>query len=112
MKCGQLVLLHYPFTDRSGTKIRPALIVSADQFNFGDDVIIVPLTSSLSQQNTIVIKEDDSNFSETRLRKSSCIKWSKPFVISKSIISRKLGILHKDLLANVHEKIRSLFIQK
>ena len=38
-----IVLVRYPFSDLSGTKVRPAIIVSAHHVS--QDVFIVPLTS-------------------------------------------------------------------
>ncbi len=40
---GEVVLVRYPFSDLSGSKVRPAVIVSAPHAS--QDVFIVPLTS-------------------------------------------------------------------
>jgi hypothetical protein len=40
---GEVVLVRYPFSDLSGSKIRPAVIVSAPHIS--KDVFILPLTS-------------------------------------------------------------------
>lgn len=40
---GEVVLVRYPFSDLSGSKIRPAVIVSVPHVS--QDVFIVPLTS-------------------------------------------------------------------
>lgn len=39
----EVVLIRYPFSDLSGSKVRPAVIVSAPQVS--QDLFIVPLTS-------------------------------------------------------------------
>jgi len=41
-----VVLVRYPFSDLSGSKIRPAVVVSAPHIS--KDIIIVPLTSKTS----------------------------------------------------------------
>lgn len=41
-----IVLVRYPFTNLTTTKIRPAIIVGADLYS--PDVIIVPLTSKIT----------------------------------------------------------------
>ena len=40
---GDVVLVHYPFSDRSDAKVRPAIAVSAPHQS--QDVFVVPLTS-------------------------------------------------------------------
>lgn len=42
----EIVLVRYPFTDLSGSKVRPAIVVHA--LHVSQDVIIVPLTSKTS----------------------------------------------------------------
>jgi mRNA interferase MazF len=44
---GDVVLVPFPFSDLSGTKRRPALIVSGEGFNTSPDVIIAQITSNL-----------------------------------------------------------------
>lgn len=43
---GQVVVVEVPFSDHSGTKPRPAMIVSADDFHRGlPDIIVCPISS-------------------------------------------------------------------
>jgi mRNA interferase MazF len=42
-----VVLVRYPFSDLSGSKVRPAVVVSAPHVS--SDLIIVPLTSRTEQ---------------------------------------------------------------
>ncbi|MCA1643564.1 MAG: type II toxin-antitoxin system PemK/MazF family toxin [Acidobacteria bacterium] len=44
---GEVILVRHPFSNLSGSKIRPAVVVSAPHVS--QDVIIVPLTSKVSQ---------------------------------------------------------------
>ena len=44
-----VVLVHYPFTDLSATKIRPAIVVNAPHAS--TDLIIVPMTSQMASFN-------------------------------------------------------------
>jgi mRNA interferase MazF len=43
---GDVVLVRYPFTDLSGSKVRPAVVISAAHPS--SDIMIVPLTSQTS----------------------------------------------------------------
>ena len=42
----EVILLRYPFSNLSGSKIRPAIVVNAPHIS--QDVVIVPLTSKVS----------------------------------------------------------------
>jgi mRNA interferase MazF len=43
---GDVILVRYPFTDLTGSKVRPAIVVSASHES--NDLIFVPLTSRTS----------------------------------------------------------------
>ena len=42
----KVILVRYPFSDLSGSKVRPAIVVNASHIS--QDIIIVPLTSKVS----------------------------------------------------------------
>ncbi len=44
---GEVVLVPVDFTDRSGSKFRPAVIVSDERYNRGPDRLIVSVTGNL-----------------------------------------------------------------
>lgn len=50
-KRGDVVLVPFPFTNLSNAKQRPALVVSADAFNFTRaDVLVAAITSQIPAQ--------------------------------------------------------------
>ncbi|HEV7375194.1 MAG TPA: type II toxin-antitoxin system PemK/MazF family toxin [Pyrinomonadaceae bacterium] len=42
----EVVLVHYPFSNLSGSKVRPAIVVNTSHIS--QDIIVVPLTSKTS----------------------------------------------------------------
>ncbi|HLM01138.1 MAG TPA: type II toxin-antitoxin system PemK/MazF family toxin [Pyrinomonadaceae bacterium] len=44
----EIILVPFPFTDLSSVKRRPAIIVSPDSYNAGNDVVIAFVTSQLN----------------------------------------------------------------
>jgi mRNA interferase MazF len=42
----EVILLRYPFSDLSGSKVRPAIVINAPHAS--QDVIVVPLTSKIA----------------------------------------------------------------
>ncbi len=48
MKRGDVVLVDWPYSDRTGSKLRPAVVVQADFLNgFIDDTILVQITRTM-----------------------------------------------------------------
>lgn len=111
MKCGDIVLVDFPFTDDTGSKLRPVLLVSADEYNRGEDRICIPISSVLLADDPFGFPLGSSQpwFKRTGLRRDSSVKWTKPFTISRHIIRRRLGVLGQRPLAEVSAKIQSLF---
>ena len=51
---GEVVLVPFPFTDLSSAKQRPALVVSADDWNAAQpDVVLVAITSQTTGPRTL-----------------------------------------------------------
>jgi len=110
MKRGDIVLVEYPFTDTSGSKLRPVLVVSADEFNSGEDVVIVPLSSQASDPRfALEVIASAPDFHRTGLRAGSWIKWTKVITISRTVARRRLGSLPDNSLEAVLSNIRKLF---
>ncbi len=105
------MLLNYPFTDDSGAKVRPALIVSTEAFNAGEDVILVPISSASdsTDKHAFPIVVTEAFFPQTGLRKTSSVKWTKPLTISKKMIMRRLGSLERAPLIEIQARIQSIF---
>lgn len=111
MKCGDVLLLDYPFTDQSGSKLRPALVVSSDAYNKGEDFVIVPISSKRrsNDANVVEIREGDGAFQQTGLRWTSFIKWTKPLTVSGRVASRRLGHVSPESLADIQSRIQDIF---
>jgi mRNA interferase MazF len=111
MKCGDIILVSFPFTDDSAAKVRPALVVSADSFNTGEDIVVVPISSvaETSGAFTLPIPQSSEHFRQSGLRRSSHVKWTKLLTITRRMAQRRLGRLAPPLLSEVHTRIRSMF---
>ena len=111
MMCGQILLVDYPFTDDSGSKLRPTLVVSADRFNQGDDLVVVPISSAPDPDDphAFQIPEVAPSFKETGLRQASSVKWTKPLTISRRVVRRRLGRLASEPLSEIRSRIQDLF---
>ena len=107
---GRILLVTYSFTDRTAAKQRPVIVISAMEFNRGEDVVVLPLSSRIASEDPygFPILSTESYFPQTRLRQNSTVKWSKPMTISSKVVVRKLGIVPADVLEQIRELARSV----
>jgi len=79
---GDIVVLNFPFSDLSGTKRRPALVVSDLE---GDDIILCQITSR-SKTDKYSVKILETDFADGKLPTESVVRPNKIFTADKSII--------------------------
>lgn len=86
-KKGTIVLIPFPFTDLSGNKVRPALIVS--NIKAGRDVVVVFITSqkNVKGNNLVTLVPDSQN----RLKTTSKIVCGKIATLDTKIVLGEIG---------------------
>ncbi|MEI8363900.1 MAG: type II toxin-antitoxin system PemK/MazF family toxin [archaeon] len=100
-----IFLVLYPFSDLSGSKKRPVLILSKSEFNKrNEDVICCLITSNLNYgvDNIGINNKDLEN---GNLEFESMIKPYNLFYVNKSLIYKKLGKLNAEKFSEVYNKI-------
>ena len=108
MKRGTMVLTPFPFTDLSGQKVRPALVVSRSD-RPGSDVVLAFITASRSHPlptTDLLVEDSHPDFAQTGLKKSSVIKLDKLVTVETSVLLGELGELSSALLQQTDEKLR------
>lgn len=102
-----IVLLPYPFTNLRKMKVRPAIVVSNDNFNkMCHDCIAVPLTSVIKDEPfSISINQND--LSNGKLIKPSRIRLDKLFSVEKKVVQMKIG----SVSASFFDKLKSELIE-
>ena len=86
-----IILIHFPFSDLSGTKVRPALVISNNTYNSQNlDVIVLALTSNLSKSPFKVYIEN-KDLEKGNLPVKSAIRVDKPFSISQTKVLKIQG---------------------
>jgi len=86
-----VVLVSFPFTDLSGQKLRPALIVGRP---LGDDVVLAFITSRSSEavpKAEYGIAPGDAEFAATGLKIASRVRLSKLATLHRALVRRRLG---------------------
>jgi mRNA interferase MazF len=88
-KAGDIVLVPFPFTDQTGSKVRPAIVISIKPYD--DDVVIVFVTSKIKKRGghilTIIASECNG------LRQNSTVVCSKLASIKTSLLIGGIGKL-------------------
>lgn len=102
-----IVLVPFPFTNLFTTKKRPALIISPGDYNKGDDVIILFITSKI---DTAKRKGDYpiQKWKEAGLPKPSMTRM-KFATIEKSLIIKRIGSIIPADRQNVNSELHSFF---
>ena len=109
IKQKDIVLLPYPFTDLEGTKVRPALVVSNDEFNRrSDDCIMVPLTTVIKDEPYSVLITQD-NLSSGKLIKPSRVRADKIFTVEKRLAIMEIGVIKDTLFQKIKAEISKVF---
>jgi mRNA interferase MazF len=93
-KIGHIVLTPFPFTDMTGEKVRPALILGVQ--NGGDDITVCFISSVVSNKIhkfEILIDSEDKIFKKTGLKSKSIIKVTKIASLDRAVILGQIGEL-------------------
>jgi mRNA interferase MazF len=106
LKRGTIVLVPFPFTNLSGHKVRPALIVSKSPI--GDDIILAFLSSKEVKKLGVF----DVRIVPTKkngLKSTSIIKCSKIATLEKKVVLGEIGTLSQIDLKKVQNGLKQLF---
>jgi mRNA interferase MazF len=103
MNKGDIVFLPFPFTDLSGNKIRPALVLVVNEL----DVTVAFISTQFhwKEEHDIVIQSDI----ETGLKKESIVRLSKITTIDKDLVFGKLGQINASIIEIVNSNLRVIF---
>lgn len=88
------MLVPFPFTDLTSSKVRPAVIISPDPQ--GDDIIIAFISSVVPKpvrETEFLLSASHPSFSSTGLKRDSVFKMDKLLTISNTLILRRLGCI-------------------
>ncbi len=103
-----IILVPFPFSDQSGTKVRPGLVLSKDDFNINSrDVIICGITSNLSK-DFYSVKIEQKDLDEGRIE-ISMIKVESLAKMAQDLVIKKIGKLSNSKFSQVLEKLDSMF---
>lgn len=97
---GSVVLIPFPFSDLSGTKLRPAVVLAT--LDKGD-CILCQVTSQPYDTQAITLTQQD--FAEGSLQRTSYARPGKLFTANDSLLQREAGKLTAQTLHALREQI-------
>lgn len=100
-----LLLVPFPFSDQSGRKVRPVIVISNNEFNkYSNDVIAIGVTSNILRDD-YTIKLTNNNLDEGKLFTNCIIKVENLLKLDKELIIKKIGKINKETLKNIVDKL-------
>jgi mRNA interferase MazF len=102
-----IVLIHFPFTDLSTTKLRPALILYEGE----KDVVAAFISSKVEKARVtdIIINKSIKEFNQTGLKVDSILKLDKIATLNKKLILGEIGEVGPKLKKEINDKIAEIF---
>ena len=108
---GEVVLVDFPYSDHTGSKVRPALVVQADTLNQRlDDTILALITSSrhrrIGAATQLVIDITTAEGQQTGLRFNSVIQCENLLTYDQALILRVLGRLSATTMEQINAGLK------
>lgn len=104
---GEVVLVPFPFTDLSGQKKRPGVVVSADSHMQAQDDLVIAQISSQVDNPVPVDEYEIIDWGDAGLLYPSVVR-PKLFTLEGGLIIRSLGHMPAGEMAQVDERLRTV----
>jgi mRNA interferase MazF len=108
MKRGDVVQVDWPYTDYSGSKVRPAVVVQADYLDgIRDDRILVRVTSKIHGITGTEVVIDPAAEPISGLKKKCVVACSDILTFDQHMIHAKIGVLSDATMQVIDECLKS-----
>jgi len=112
MRRGDVVLVDFPYSDRTGSKVRPALVVQNDEWNQRlDDTIIALITSSRHRRvgaaTQLPIDTSTLEGRQSGLRLPSVVQCENLLTIDKTFVIHAIGRLSDSLMEQIDQCLKA-----
>lgn len=105
---GSVVLVPFPYTDFTATKLRPALVL----LDTGPDVVVAFISSQIPENISpagITLTRSTPDFLKTGLKTDSVIRLDKITTIIKTMVAGVIGELPEPARKEVNKKMADLY---
>ncbi|MCI0618048.1 type II toxin-antitoxin system PemK/MazF family toxin [bacterium] len=109
-KQGEIVLVPFPYSDLSGSKKRPVLVVSNDLYNTSfPDIVVAVITSKIGKSDVYSLSLESKDLEIGQLPEPSLIRAHKLFTIDQSRILKRFSTLGEAKLRETLLLLQQLF---
>jgi mRNA interferase MazF len=106
MKRGEIVILDFPYSDGSGSKNRPAVVVQADEFNKAfRDTILATITTNTQPLKTSVVIEPGEN-PRSGLNLMCAVRCDNIRAIDQRLVLGSVGYLSKQTMQKLDQYLK------
>ena len=98
---GQVVLVHFPFSDLSASRLRPAVVLA--DAGRGDWILCQITSKSYGDHQAIPLS--DADFASGSLRLASYVRPGKLFTAHTSLMAGQAGLLRREKLSVVRDAV-------
>lgn len=105
---GDVIAVPYEYSDLTGGKIRPAVIISSDAYNLAQpDIVVAGISTQIQKAN--VYDHVLTNWAAANLRYPSLVR-GRLLTLEQSLVRRVVGRLTASDLASVEDKLATFLI--
>ena len=105
---GEILIVPFPFSNLTGSKQRPVLVISKNTYNKDtEDIITCGITSNLKDAKHSVLI-GNNNLEYGQIPTQSRIKVDKLFTMDKSIIKKKIAKINNETMDKVKKEFMNL----
>ncbi len=96
-----LLIVPFPFSDQSGRKVRPVVVISDNTFNsHSEDVIVVGVTSNVKKER-YSSNLTNNDLEEGKLFTNCMIKVENILRLEKGLVIKKIGKIKEEKLQEI-----------
>jgi mRNA interferase MazF len=108
---GSVVLVAFPSTDLTSTKLRPALVISTPDFHKRTkDVLLAAISSVVgrakSEPTAVLLRTEVPGFAQSGLRVASVVLCGKLVTVQGTLVLKVLGRLTTPLMRPIDDALR------
>jgi mRNA-degrading endonuclease toxin of MazEF toxin-antitoxin module len=108
---GDVILLDHPFSDASGSKVRPALVVQDDTRNSRlTETIVVLITKNVQHVGTdgtqLLIDLGTPDGKASGLNLNSAVKCGKLYTVHENAVTKRIGALSAVLMQRIDDCLK------
>jgi mRNA interferase MazF len=109
MKRGDVVEVDWPFSDRTGAKVRPAVVVQADFLNgLIDDTVLVQITTTrfgIPGTETLIDPAQETAAGLTKLCVANCMNF---LTLDQTLVIRSVGSLSDGIMRQIEDCLKTV----